>query len=198
MKYPLHLQKLIESLKRLPGVGSRSAERFAFHMLGWKEEHLGELANVIRHIPEKLRACGSCGCLVGEEECLFCRPARENSATICVIASPKDAYAIEQTNEYRGLYHVIGGLLSPLDGRGPSHVNMPALVQRVRGLGVREVIIALDSTLEGDATSLFIKQELENLDVRVSRLAFGLPMGSSLDYVDGGTLSRAFSGRGEF
>lgn len=117
---------------------------------------------------------------------------------MCVIAYPKDVFAIEETREYRGLYHVLGGVLSPLDGRGPEHINIQSLKDKIKKYSCKEVILALDSTLEGDATSLFIKKEFYSMPVSISRLAFGLPMGSSFDYVDGGTLARAFSGRAQY
>lgn len=198
MKYPAHLIKLIDVLKRLPGVGNKSAERFAFQLLGWKPEHLREMAHVISGITEKLRHCDECGCLHGDEGCSFCSDARRETGTLCIIVSPREAFAIEETREYKGLYHVLGGVLSPMDGFGPELLNIGKLKQRIATHQIKEVVIALDSTLEGDATSLYIKRELEPLQVEVSRLAFGLPMGSSLDYVDGGTLARAFTGRSRY
>jgi len=198
MRYPDHLLKLIHVLKRLPGVGNKSAERFAFHLLTWPEEHLQELGAVVSTIKDQLQQCPSCGCLMGNEGCHFCHSSHRNSDVICVIASPRDVFAIEETQEYNGLYHVLDGLLSPLDRRGPEHLSLPKLKERLVFHQIKEVVIALDSTLEGDATALFLKQELANCSVHISRLAFGLPMGSSLDYVDGGTLARALSGRSQF
>lgn len=198
-KYPSHLLKLIDTLKKLPGVGSKSAERFAFHMLNWNEEQLNEMGEIIKSVPELLQYCDECGCLAeSRQECLFCSPSRTMTQTICIIASPRDAFAVEETREYKGLYHVLGGTLSPMDGFGPEKLQLNKLKNRIRAKQISEVIIALDSTVEGDATSLYLKQELESLQIQVSRLAFGLPMGSSLDYVDGGTLARAFMGRGRF
>jgi recombination protein RecR len=198
MKYPSHLLKVIDVLKRLPGVGSKSAERFAFQMLSWPNEYLEEMAGVIRTIPDKLRHCEHCGCLTEQEKCLFCEMPRLANRVLCIIASPRDAFAIEATGEYKGFYHVLGGVLSPMEGFGPDKLHLQKLKERITTLNIQEIVIALDSTLEGDATSLYLKQELEHLNVQISRLAFGLPMGSSLDYVDGGTLARAFSGRGRF
>lgn len=198
MKYPPHLLKLIEVLKRLPGVGSKSAERFAFHILTWPESRLQEMSATIKEVPLRLKHCQECGCLIGEEQCPFCLPHRKANGSLCVIASPRDAFSIEETREYKGLYHVLGGVLSPVDGFNAERLALHKLQERIVKLQVQEVIIALDSTLEGDATALYIKQELESLRIPVTRLAFGLPMGSSLDYVDGGTLARAFSGRGRF
>lgn len=185
-------------LKRLPGVGNKSAERYAFQLINWKPERLQELAEAINHIPQKLRHCKECGCLVGEEICRLCDEARKRFGVICVIASPKDAFAIEATREYQGLYHVLGGLLSPIEGRGTEILTMSKLSDRIQTCHIKELIIALDSTVEGDATALYIKNEFQDLSLKFSRLAFGLPMGSSLEYVDGGTLARAFSGRSAF
>lgn len=198
MRYPLHLLKLIQVLKRLPGVGNKSAERFAFHLLNWPIEHLQELGQTVIAIKDKLKACPECGCLIDEQACIFCDASRRDTSILCVISSPREAFAIEGTHEYQGLYHVLGGVLSPLDQRGPEHLTIEKLKQRITSLQIKEIIIALDSTLEGDATSLFLKQELTNYPVNISRLAFGLPMGSALEYVDGGTLARAFAGRNRF
>lgn len=193
--FPEHLLKLIELLKKFPGVGTRSAERFAFNLLNWPPEHLSLLASAIDDIPEKLKHCNSCGCLTGVEDCLFCQ-TRAESAILCVVATARDALSVESTREYKGLYHVLGGLLSPLDGITPDKLRIHSLKERIQSLNVQEVVLALDSTVEGDATALYLKQELAPLPL--TRLAFGLPMGSSFDYVDGGTLARAFSGRALF
>lgn len=198
MRYPMHLQKLIQVLRKFPGVGTKSAERFAFQLLNWTENDLIEMSQVVRSIKEQLKQCEDCSCLMGEEGCLFCNDHNRNRNILCIIASPKDVFAIEDTNEYRGLYHVLGHLLSPLDHKGPEHLPLKKLKERLVNQGVKEVVIALDSTIEGDVTSLYLKRELADLELNISRLAFGLPMGSSLDYVDGGTLARAFSARGEF
>lgn len=197
MKYPLHLCKLIEVLKRLPGVGNKSAERFAFQMLDWTPQHLKEMSEIIHDIPQKLQYCAECGCLT-EAACLFCIPRRQSSNSLCIVASPRDVFSIEETREYHGLYHVLGAVLSPLNGIGVDKLNLHKLKERILKYQVQEVVIALDSTLEGDATSLYIKQELETMHLTITRLAFGLPMGSALDYVDGGTLARAFLGRNRF
>lgn len=198
MRYPDHLLKLIQVLRRLPGVGNKSAERFAFHLLTWKEEHLRELGEVVSTTKSQLRQCQLCGCLIGSEGCHFCHSPQRNASLMCVLASPRDVFAIEETGEYTGLYHVLGGLLSPMSQRGPEHLSLDKLKKRLLDLQVKEIVIALDSTLEGDATALFLKQELSTYPIQISRLAFGLPMGSSLDYVDGGTLARALSGRNQF
>jgi recombination protein RecR len=198
MRYPEHLLRLIQVLKKLPGVGHKSAERFAFHLLNWQPSHLRELGQAILEIKDKLKQCQTCGCLMDDHACFFCDLSKRDTHMICIIASPKDAFFIEDTHEYKGLYHVLGGTLSPLNSRGPEHLSLEKLKERIISLNTKEVVIALDSTLEGDATSLFLKQELSPYSVQISRLAFGIPMGSSLDYVDGGTLARALSGRHQF
>jgi len=193
-KYPSHLSHLIAFLKKFPGVGARTAERFAFHMLEWPEDHLKHLADLAATLKEKVKHCDICGCLKEKEQCAFCEGARDRAA-LCVISSPKDAYAIEETRFFHGLYHVLGGLLSPLDGRTPDHLSLQRLKDRIASNQVTEVIVALESTIEGDATALYLKEQLSKLGVKISRLALGLPMGSPLEYIDGGTLSRALSGR---
>jgi recombination protein RecR len=198
MRYPDHLVKLIHLLKRFPGVGSKSAERFAFHLLNWPESHLLEFSEIVRTTKNKLKQCDTCGCLMGTEGCFFCLKSTRDSHVMCVLAYPRDVFAIEETGEYRGLYHVLGGLLSPIDRRGPEHISIQKLKDRLQTLAVKEVVIALDSTLEGDATALYLKKELSNDSIHISRLAFGLPIGSSLDYVDGGTLARAMADRNRF
>lgn len=195
-RYPEHLEKLIAVLRRLPGVGTRSAERYAFHMLSWKEGELKEMAQVVEGIPEKLKTCAVCGCLGDGATCRFC--VEGPVEMLCVIAEPRDAFSVASTGEFRGAYHVLGGVLSPIHGRGPECLRLEPLKTRIKALGVKEVVIALDSTLEGDTTALYLKKELEPYDIRISRLALGLPMGSSLDYVDGSTLARALTGRATF
>ncbi|MGK0181873.1 MAG: recombination protein RecR, partial [Halioglobus sp.] len=195
MNYPSHLSKLIEVLKRLPGVGRKSAERFAFQMISWSDEEIAETAKIIGETKQQLKSCEQCGCLMDTILCFFCKENRAEMQSICVVASAREVFAIEETREYHGLYHVLGGVLSPLDGREPDHLSIGQLKKRLGTLDIKEVIIALDSTLEGDATSLFLKRELKSFPVSISRLAFGLPMGSALEFVDGGTLARALEGR---
>lgn len=197
-KYPLHLLKLIDVLRKLPGVGTKSAERFAFEMIGWSDDRLQEMSAVIKDTKSQLKHCSECGCLMGVTTCPFCSEAARRSPRLCIVAMPRDVFAIEATHEFNGLYHVLGALLSPLDGVGPDQLPIAKLIERLNAYRIEEVIIALDSTLEGDATSLYLKQQLESINLQVSRLAFGLPMGSSLDYVDGGTLARALTARARF
>jgi recombination protein RecR len=198
MKYPAALQQLMASLKLLPGVGSKTAERFAFHLLSWDDHLLADFANHVSRLKSRLSTCPECHCLTETEGCGWCDEGRRDTSLLCIISSPKDAYAIEETHTYRGLYHTLGGLLSPLDGRSVEKLNFPKLLERICRLRVREVIVALDSTLEGDATALYLKEQIGQIGISVSRLALGLPVGSPLEYVDSGTLSRAFTGRHSF
>ena len=197
-KYPPSLQHLISLLKLLPGVGTKTAERFAFHLLTWEAEPQSQLSQVLAGLKETVPECPTCHCLAGLDGCEFCNLDRRSSDQLCIIASPKDAYAIEETHTYKGLYHVLGGLLSPLDGRSLATLNLATLFTRLADLTPKEVIIALDSTLEGDATALYLKEKTGALGIPVSRLAFGLPIGSPLEYVDETTLSRALSNRQVF
>ncbi len=185
-------------LRKLPGVGSKTAERFAFHLLSWPQEHLGHFSQVLQTLKEKVQSCPECHCLMENDHCFFCDPMKRDGSTLCIISSAKDVYAFEETRAYKGFYHVLGALLSPLDGRMPDHLDLDHLKQRIEKLKIQEVIIALDSTIEGDATSLYLKEHLTQIGLKVSRLAFGLPMGSPLEYVDGSTLSRALLGRQHF
>lgn len=195
MRYPEHLLTLIALFKKLPGVGSRTAERFAFHILDWPHEKLENFGQEIKETKQKLKTCEECGGLIDHQSCPFCNLQKRQGNILCIVASAKDIFLIEETGEYRGFYHVIGGLLSPIQGMSPSKLCMDKLKKRIVDLNIQEVIIALDSTLEGDATSLYIKKELERMPLLISRLALGLPMGSSLDFIDGGTLGRALAGR---
>lgn len=197
MRYPPTLERLIERLKKLPGVGTRSAERFAFQLVGWTEEELHEFSVSLKDIPLKLAQCLDCGALI-EQLCPLCENKNRNFKQLCIVATYKDIFAIESTNEYRGLYHVLGALLSPLDKRGPEKLGTAKIKERIQKLECEELLFALDATLEGDATALFLKKELEPLNIKISRLAFGVPMGSSLDYVDNGTLARALISRNQF
>ncbi len=198
LRYPKDLLTLIAHLKKLPGVGKKTAERYAFHLLDWEGKDLHEFAEGLATLKEKVQSCMECGCLMDGVRCTFCDHDKRDRSILCIIASPRDAYAIEETGDFRGMYHVLGTLLSPLDGKTPENLNLPQLEERIQRLGTKEIILALDSTLEGDATSFFLKEQFAKMGIEVSRLALGLPLGSSLDFVDEGTLSQAFSGRQKF
>ena len=194
-KYPEDLQILISALKKLPGIGSRTAERFAFEFINWSGEELTHFGHLLADIRNKIPPCPICGCLTDLGHCRFCDTTIRDSRSLCLLASARDAFAIEETHTFRGLYHVIEHLLSPLDGRYTDTLRVDRIESRLRQHQVQEVIIAFDSTLEGDATALYLKEKLSMLPVKITRLAFGLPVGSSIDHIDGGTLSRALSGR---
>lgn len=198
MKYPRPLLQLIAELKKLPGVGHKSAERFAFHLLTRPSHELEAMAESIKKTGSDIQKCDECGALSEDKTCHFCHNPKRDHHLLCLVATPKDLFAIEQTHEFKGLYHVLGGLLNPIAGIGPERLLIAPLLRRLEQGKISEVILALDSTLEGDATSLYLKQIFAPYNLSISRLAFGLPMGSSFDYVDGGTLARAFSGRSGF
>jgi recombination protein RecR len=195
MKYPEDLQALSSHLKKLPGVGSRTSERFAFDLLGWSKNELVQFAEQLSTIQEKIPPCPVCGCLTQRGLCTFCCSPSRDPHSLCILASARDVYAIEETRTFRGLYHIVEHLLSPLDGRHATELRIDRIEQRIQKHEVQEIVIAFDSTLEGDATALFLKERLDHLKIRITRLAFGMPVGSSLDHIDGGTLSRALSGR---
>lgn len=197
-KYPSDLVRLIACIKKLPGVGTKTAERFAFKLLNWHPEDLQLFSSMLSAIQQTITRCPLCHCLADAGTCPFCGDGTRDTSKLCIISSPKDAYAIEELGTYRGLYHVLGALLSPLDDIAPEQIGIAALKARVQNLQPSEIIIALDSTLEADATSLFLKEELQEHCAHIFRLAFGIPMGSSLDFVDGGTLARSFAGRQQF
>ena len=197
-KYPAHLKTLTTYFKKLPGVGSKTAERFSFHLLDWPESELNNFATHLLTLKEKLTTCPTCGCIEEENLCLFCSSTTRDPSSLCIVSNPKDVYPIEDTHVFNGHYHVLGGLISPLDGRSAQDLNTQKLKERIDQFKIKDVILALDSTLEGDATALYLKQELQSPDLRILRPAMGIPMGSSLDYVDGGTLARALLGRQNF
>jgi len=194
--YPPHLLKLIAALRQLPGVGEKTAERYAFHLLAWSKDKIKNLSTCIEGALVALRHCSVCGALNGEEACPFCDLSQRQSEQICIVSSDKDVFAIEETGSFNGLYHVLGGLLSPIDGYNADRLRVESLKKRIAEQGIQEVILALDSTLDGDTTALYLRQELGQ--IQVTRPAFGLPMGSPLEYVDGGTLSQALEGRRSF
>jgi recombination protein RecR len=188
------LESLIAQLTRLPGVGTRTAQRLAFHLLRVPKEEALALADAIREAKERISFCRECGNLTEEEVCGICQDARRDHAVICVVEQPADLVSLERTREFRGVYHVLGGALSPLDGLEPEDQRIAALLTRVERNGVEEVVLATNPTMTGEATAAFIAERLRG-HVRVTRLASGLPVGSDLEYADEVTLGRALSGR---
>jgi recombination protein RecR len=190
------VENLVAQLTRLPGIGSRTAQRLAFHILQRPAEDALALAGALAEVKERVRFCRECGNLTEEEVCGICTDARRDQALICVVEQPVDLVSVERTHEYRGLYHVLGGALSPLDGVEPSDLRIDELFRRVEANGVEEVVLATNPNMTGEATAAFLADRLRGR-VRVTRLASGLPVGGDLEYADEVTLGRALSGRRE-
>jgi recombination protein RecR len=190
------VDNLVAQLTRLPGIGTRTAQRLAFHILQRDKEEALALANAIAEVKERVRFCRECGNLTEEETCAICLDARRDHTTICVVEQPVDLLSVERTHEYRGLYHVLGGALSPLDGVEPGDLRIAELLARVEANGVQEVVLATNPNMTGEATAAFLADRLRGR-VRVTRLASGLPVGGDLEYADEVTLGRALSGRRE-
>ena len=189
------VQELIDELGKLPGIGPKSAQRIAFHILQTESFDVSRLAEVLTEVRDKVRFCSICGNVTEQETCTICRDPRRSHATICVVEEAKDVVAIERTREFRGLYHVLGGAISPIDGVGPDDLSIRQLLGRLGDGEVTEVIIATNPNLEGEATATYLTRLLVYPDLRVSRLASGLPVGGDLEYADEVTLGRAFEGR---
>ena len=189
------IQDLIDELGRLPGIGPKGAQRIAFHILTTDRADVERLAHALREVTEKVRFCDTCFNISAEETCRVCRDPRRDRTAICVVEESKDVAAIERTHEFRGLYHVLGGAISPIDNVGPSDLRIRELCLRLGDGTVTEVILATDPNLEGEATATFISRLLIPMGVTVSRLASGLPVGGALEYADEVTLGRAFQGR---
>ncbi|HSN44465.1 MAG TPA: recombination mediator RecR [Propionibacteriaceae bacterium] len=189
------IQDLIDELGHLPGIGPKSAQRLAFHILEASTEDVLRLAETLKIVKEKVRFCEVCFNVSQEDRCRVCRDPRRDLSVICVVEESKDVIAVEKTREFRGLYHVLGGAISPIDGIGPGELRIRELLQRLADQTVTEVIIATDPNLEGEATATYLSRLLNPLGVRVSRLASGLPVGGDLEYADEVTLGRAFEGR---
>jgi recombination protein RecR len=189
------VQRLIDELSRLPGVGQKSAQRLAFHILHIEEADALKLATAIEELRRDVKLCVRCFNVTGEEQCSICRDTRRDPTLLCVVERAQDISVIERTQEFRGRYHVLGGVISPIAGIGPDQLNIRALIERVEVEGVKEVIVATNPTVEGDATALYLARLLDPAGVVVSRLASGLPVGGDLDYADELTLGRALVGR---
>ncbi|MDO5700137.1 MAG: recombination mediator RecR [Bowdeniella nasicola] len=189
------LQDLIDELGRLPGIGPKSAQRIAFHLLSAESDDVQTLVNALTTVKDKVHFCEVCGNVAEAEKCRICLDPRRDHRLICVVEEPKDVGAIERTREFRGTYHVLGGAIDPLHGVGPADLRIQDLMTRLSDEPVEEVIVATDPNIEGEATAAYLVRMLRNLDVPVSRLASGLPVGGDLEYADEVTLGRAFQGR---
>jgi recombination protein RecR len=189
------VQDLIDELGRLPGIGPKSAQRIAFHLLNADEVDVRRLADVLVEVKAKVRFCTLCGNVAEGDLCAICRDPRRDASLLCVVEEPKDVVAIERTREFRGRYHVLGGAISPIDGIGPDQLRIRELLQRLADETVTEVILATDPNLEGEATATYLTRLLKPMGLTVTRLASGLPVGGDLEYADEITLGRAFEGR---
>lgn len=191
------VQRLIDELARLPGIGQKSAQRLAFHLLHIEVEDARRLAEAIISMRDQVRLCARCFNVTDSEECTICRDSRRDATSVCVVERAQDIVVVERTQEFRGRYHVLGGSISPIEGIGPDQLRMRELVARVDGEKIAEVIVATNPTVEGDTTALYLARLLKPLGIKVTRLASGLPVGGDLDYADEITLGRALSGRRE-
>jgi recombination protein RecR len=189
------VQDLIDELGRLPGIGPKSAQRIAFHLLAAEHADVTRLAAVLQRVKDEVKFCKVCGNVAEAEECRICRDVRRDLTVICVVEEPKDVVAIERTREFRGRYHVLGGAISPIEGIGPDDLRVRELLVRLRDGAVTELILATDPNLEGEATATYLARLIKPMGLRVTRLASGLPVGGDLEYADEVTLGRAFSGR---
>ena len=193
------IDRLTDKLSRLPGIGSKTALRLVHHLMKGSRDETRRLAGTLVDLAENVRACDVCGNFSEREQCEICASTRRDVSVLCVVEEAYEVGAIERTGQFRGLFHVLGGRLSPLDGIGPDELNVGSLLRRIHdsGGGIREVIIATNASVEGEATSVFLEQEIRPLGPRVTRLARGIPVGSDLEYVDGTTIAQALAGRRE-
>lgn len=189
------LAELIDALNRLPGVGPKSAQRLAFYFLQANHEEVENLALALRQVKEKVKSCKLCGAVSETDQCNICSDSRRDQNLLCVVEEVKDISAVEKTREFKGRYHVLGGAISPIDGVGPDQLRIKELVQRVQKEPVKEIILATNPNLEGEATSSYLTRVLEPTGILITRLASGLPVGGELEYADEVTLGRAFIGR---
>ena len=195
MSLPEPLSRLIEQLQKLPGIGAKGAQRLAFHLLKNPREDAERLCDAIRDVKEQVTYCSICNNITASDPCAFCASGSRDSRLICVVEEPQNVIVVERTREFRGVYHVLMGVLSPLHGVGPDDLKIKGLLSRVGDGGVDEVILATSPTVEGEATALYLARLLKPLGVRVTRIAMGIPVGSDLEYADEVTMSRAMEGR---
>jgi recombination protein RecR len=198
MSRPDPLTKLIEQLQRLPGIGAKSAQRLAFHVLKTPREEIDRLAAAMQEVKERVTYCSVCNNITDTDPCVYCTGPTRDGRIICVVEEPQNVTVVEKTQGFKGLYHVLMGALSPLQGVGPDDIKIKGLLSRVAGGTVEEVIVATNPTVEGEATALYLARLLKPLGVRVTRIAMGIPVGSDLEYADEVTMTRAMEGRREF
>ena len=198
MDYPAPVARLIDELRKLPGIGPKSAQRIAFHLVRGSREDASRLSQAIGTLLDGIRMCTVCHAITDQEVCANCSDPHRSDKTICVVEEPHDVVAIEKTREFRGRYHVLHGALSPLAGVGPDELRIQGLLERVRPGGVEEVILATSPTVEGEATAVYLARLLKPLGIRVTRIAMGVPVGSDLEWADEVTMSKALEGRREY
>jgi recombination protein RecR len=191
------LARLIDELKRLPGIGQKSAQRLAFHLQSAPREDVDRLAAALLEVKDKIRLCSRCNNLTESDPCEYCSDARRAQDTLCVVETPYNVIAVEKTREYHGLYHVLHGVLSPLHGMGPEQLRIKSLLERLKGGTVKELIIATNPNVEGEATAIYLSKLIKPLGVKVTRIAMGIPVGSELEFADEVTMLKALEGRRE-
>ncbi|OFX27184.1 MAG: recombination protein RecR [Armatimonadetes bacterium RBG_16_67_12] len=195
MEYPGPLARLIAELSKMPTVGPKTAQRLAFHIMQLSPEEAQALADAILDVKARMRHCSTCFTVTDVDPCATCADSARNGEVLCVVEDPRDVMALERTREFRGRYHVLHGAISPLDGIGPDDLKIPELLTRVKEGGIKEVIVATNPRVEGEATAIYLARVLKPLGVRVTRIAHGLPVGGDLEYADEVTLARALEGR---
>ena len=195
MNYPSSLNDLIDSLKKLPSIGEKSAERLAFAIMNMDDEESNTLSDSIKNVKTKIKKCKLCGNITEADICEICSNESRDSSLICVVEDSKNIITLEKTGTYKGKYHVLNGLISPIDGRGPDDININSLIEKVNKEKIKEIIIAISPTLEGETTALYISKLLEGSNVIVSKIAYGIPIGADMEYLDPMTLSMALSNR---
>ena len=196
-QYPKPLAKLIGELAKLPGIGYKTAQRLAFHILSLEDNEAGEMALAITDAKREMKYCSVCGNLTDQDPCVICSDPSRNTDVICVVESPKDVAAMERIREFDGLYHVLHGVISPMDGIGPDDINLKSLITRLQQNDVKELIIATNPNIEGEATAMYIARLIKPAGIKVTRIAHGLPVGGDLEYADEVTLLKAMEGRRE-
>lgn len=197
MHYPEPISKLIDSFMKLPGIGPKTAQRLAFHVLDMKEDDVVQFAKALVDVKRELTYCSECGHITEQDPCYICQDKNRDRSVICVVEDDTDVIAMEKMREYNGLYHVLHGAISPMDGIGPEDINIPTLVERLKDEGVKEIILAMNPNLEGESTSMYISRLVKPIGIKVTRLAQGLSVGGDLEYADEVTLSKAIAGRTE-
>lgn len=195
--YPQAIAKLIEGFMRLPGIGPKTAQRLAFFVLSMDEKDVRDLASALLEVKETLSPCSICGYITDVDPCPICQDKQRDRSVICVVQDPKDVIAMERTREYRGLYHVLHGVISPLEGIGPQDIRLAELLERLRSEEVQELILATNPTVEGEATAMYIARLVKPFGIKITRIAHGLPVGADLEYADEVTLTKALEGRRE-